>query len=104
MREVIDAVLELLEVDPIELEQRPRARRAMQAKRLAIWVWLHEYDGQQIDVARAVGLDTGVVSYHYGQAMKAPGELDEQASAVVALLKRRARPRPRRRRARTGCR
>jgi REP element-mobilizing transposase RayT len=93
VRDVIDAVLELLDVDPIELEERPRARGPTQAKRLAIWVWLHEYAGQQVELAQALNLDTGVVSYHYGQAMKTPGELDEQASAVTALLRRR-RPRP----------
>lgn len=95
VREVIDAAMELLDVDPIELQERPRARRPTQAKRLAIWVWLHEYAGQQVELAQALGLDTGVVSYHYGQAMAAPGEFDEQASAVRALLEHRRRPRPR---------
>lgn len=95
LREVIDAVLELLQVDPIELEERPRANRPTQAKRLVIWVWLHEYAGQQVELAQALGIDTGVVSYHYGQAMRTPGELDEQTTAVTALLRRRRRPRPR---------
>jgi hypothetical protein len=94
-REVYDAVLELLQLEPIEVENRPRGRRAARAKRLAIWVWLHEYGGQQIDVARVTGVDTGVVSYHYGKAMQTPGDYDEQATAVVALLERRRKPRPR---------
>ncbi len=95
VREVIDAALELLDVDPIELQERPRARGPTQAKRLAIWVWLHEYGGQQVELARALGLDTGVVSYHYGRAMTTPAELDEQASALTALLSGRRRPRAR---------
>jgi hypothetical protein len=83
VREVIDAVLELLELSAIELQARPRTQRCAQAKRLAIWVWVQEYAGQQIEVARALGLDTGVVSRYYGQAIALAGELDEQASAVT---------------------
>jgi hypothetical protein len=55
---------------------------------------LHEYGGQQVELAQALGLDTGVVSYHYGRAMATPGDFDEQASALTALLQRRRRPRP----------
>ena len=95
VREVIDVVLELLDIDAVELEERPRSQRCAQAKRLAIWVWVHEYAGQQIEVARALGLDTGVVSRYYGQAISAAGEFDEQASAVTALLSRRRRTRGR---------
>src|SRR5262249_10600278 len=54
MRELIDAVLGWLEVDPSELEARPRSRRSAQVKRLAIWLWVHEYRGQQSDAARAL--------------------------------------------------
>jgi putative transposase len=96
VRQVIDAVLELLELDPIAFDERQRARGPSQAKRLAIWVWLHEYGGRQVDLAQALGLDTSAISYHYGQAMKAPGDFDEQATAVTALLRRRHRPRPKR--------
>jgi putative transposase len=95
VREVIDAALELLDVDPIALEEQPRSQRCAQVKRLAIWVWVHEYAGQQIEVARALELDTGVVSRYYGQAIAAAGEFDQQASALTALLNRRRRPRHR---------
>ena len=61
-------------LDPIELEERPRTQRCAHAKRLAIWVWVHEYARQQIEVARALALDTGVVSRYYGQAIAAAGE------------------------------
>ncbi len=37
----------------------------------------------------------GVVSYHYGQAMTTPAELDEPARTLTALLSGRRRPRPR---------
>ena len=48
-------------------------------KRLAIWVWLHEYGGKQFDIARVTGIDMGVVSDHCGQAMRTPGDYDEEA-------------------------
>jgi putative transposase len=95
VREVIDAVLELLGVDAVALQERPRARASAEAKRLATWVWVHEYRGQQIDVARALGLDTSVVSRYYGQALRDAGEYDQRATAVTALLNKRKKPRAR---------
>jgi hypothetical protein len=91
VREVIDAVLNLQELDPIELREKPRTRAAAQAKRLAIWVWVREYRGRQIEVARALSLDTSVVSRYYGQALQRPGDFDERATAVVALLRKSRR-------------
>jgi hypothetical protein len=93
LREVVDAVLELLELDALELEQRPKARDCSHAKRLLTWVWVHEYGGTQIEVARGLGMETGAVSRHYGHALELAGEFDEQATAVVALLRKRARRR-----------
>lgn len=93
VRAVIDAVLELAQLDAVELEQRPRARVCAEAKRLAIWVWIHEYAGRQMDVARALSLDTSVVSRYYGQAMRAPGDFDERATAVKGLIDKRTGPR-----------
>ena len=95
MREVIDAALERCGLEPQELENRPRSRAASQAKRLAIWAWVHEYEGQQIEIARALGLRTGAVSYHFACAVREAGRFDEECTALVALLRRRARPRPR---------
>jgi len=91
VREMIDAVLRLQEVDPIELQEKPRGRAAAVTKRLAIWVWVHEYEGQQIEIARALSLDTSVVSRYYGQALQSAGDFDELATAVTALLRKRHR-------------
>ncbi len=88
VRAVIDTVLSLLDVDAIELKNRPKSRRAANVKRLAIWVWTHEYAGSQIELARALSLDTSVMSRYYGQAIENAGEFDEIASAVVARLRR----------------
>lgn len=97
LRQVIDAVLLHLKVDPIDLQVRPRARRCAEAKRLATWMWIHDYEGQQIEVARELGMDTSVVSRHYGHAVAAAGTYDELASAVRAGLESRGRRRPGRR-------
>ncbi|MBN1654711.1 MAG: transposase [Deltaproteobacteria bacterium] len=91
VREVIDAVLQVRKLDPIELQERPRGRAVAEAKRLAIWVWVHEYEGRQIEVARALSLDTSVVSRYYGQALRAAGDFDERATAVTALLRKSRR-------------
>jgi REP element-mobilizing transposase RayT len=91
VREVIDAVLAAHGIDVLELEQRPKSKRSSAAKRLAIWIWIHEYAGAQIEVARALDLDTSVVSRHYGLALAAAGDFDEQATAITAVLNKRRR-------------
>ena len=95
VREVIDAVLEYRNVDALELQERPRSRASAAIKRLAVWLWVHEYAGQQIDVARALALDTGMVSRHYGAALARAGDFDQEATAVRAILAKHARPRAR---------
>jgi hypothetical protein len=90
-REVLDAVLRLLDIDVVEFEQRPKSRRCTHAKRLLTWVWVHEYEGLQIEVARLLGVETGAVSRHYGCAVSHAGDFDEQSSAVVALLAKQRR-------------
>lgn len=87
VRHVIDAVLTHLDVDALDLVNRPRTRKSAEVKRLAIWTWVHEYAGQQADVARALNLDTSVVSRYYGQAVAQSGEFDQAASAIAARLK-----------------
>lgn len=99
VRTLIDAVLAQLEVDARDLTIHPRSRKCAAAKRLAIWTWVHEYEGQQIDVARALGLDTSVVSRYYGQAVAHAGDFDQAASAVVARIRKQG---PRSRRQRTS--
>jgi REP element-mobilizing transposase RayT len=92
VRAVIDASLACLGVGAIELDVRPRSHRCAGAKRLATWVWVHEYGGSQIELARALGLDTSVVSRYYGQGLEDAGELDQQATHVTGwLAKRRKR-------------
>lgn len=95
VRAVIDAVSELLDLDPVELQERPRSRLSVDAKRLTTWVWVHEYAGRQIDVARALGIDTSIVSRYYGQAIAAAADFDQRATAVTALLRRRGKQRAR---------
>lgn len=92
-RQLIDAVLLHRGVEAIELEQSPRGRRAAGVKRLAIWMWVHEYEGQQIEIARALAIDTSAVSRHYGHALAAAAEYDEEATAVAAVLAKQKRPR-----------
>ena len=93
VRALIDAVLDHSETDARELVIRPRSRLSARVKRLAVWTWVHEYAGSQIEIARALDLDTSVVSRYYGQAAAASGEFDEAASAVIARLDRGARTR-----------
>lgn len=95
LREVVDAVLAHLRIDPITFEERPRTRACTQARRLITWLWVHEFAGQQIEVARALNMETGAVCRLYRDALSLAGDFDEAASAVVALLARRAKPRSR---------
>jgi hypothetical protein len=93
LREVVDAVLELLGLEALELEHRPKSRGSAHAKRLITWLWVHEYGGMQIEVARLLRMETGAVSRHYSHALELAGDFDQQGSAVVQLLARRGRRR-----------
>jgi len=95
LRQVIDAVLQHRGVSALELDESPRGRRAAGVKKLVVWMWVHEYAGRQADVARALRLDTSVVSRHYGDALASAAEHDEEATAVTALLAKRKPPRAR---------
>ena len=95
LREVVDAVLEFVGIQPIAFEERTKAHACVFAKRMITWLWVHEYGGQQIEVARMLGMETGAVSRHYRKGLIRAGDFDEAAAAVVALIRRRAKPRPR---------
>jgi len=88
LSQVIAAAVQMVGVDSLELDERPRARLSADVKRLATWVWIHEYEGKQIDVARAFGIATGAVSRHYGHAVRNAGDYDTRGSALVARLRR----------------
>ena len=93
LREVADAVFQVLGLDPAELQAHPGSRRSTDAKRLIVWTWLHDYGGQQADVAREFTLETSTVSRYYGQALAQAGAFGERANTVSALLRRRRRGR-----------
>ena len=90
---MIDAVLEWRALDREDLERRPKSRASSHAKRLIVWLWVHDYGGTQIEIARALALETGAVSRHYGHALEHAGEFASEAVEVVALLRRSARRR-----------
>ena len=77
----------------MELELHPRSRASAAVKRLAIWTWVHEYAGAQLDIARALNMNAAKVSAHYGRAVAMASEMDEQAGTVTALLRRAHRKR-----------
>lgn len=88
VRQVIDAVLRQLDTDALELDERPKSQKSGAVKRLAVWTWVHEYEGKQSEVARALQIDSSMVSRYYGQALERAGEFDEAASAVTAVVRR----------------
>lgn len=91
VRQVIDAVLAHKDVDPLELEERPRTQASASVKRLVVWLWVHEYAGKQIEVARALGLPSAMVSRYYGQALQAAGDYDQEATLVTVRLRKQSR-------------
>jgi len=86
IRDIVDATLAAMALDPWEFEKRPRARACGVAKRIIIWLWVHEFGGMQIEVARELNLSTAAVAQHYATCMRSAAEQDELASAVLPLL------------------
>lgn len=85
-QEVLDAVLLATELDAAEYESSMRSRASVYAKRLAIWLWVREFGGKQMEIARVLGIHTSAVARHYAYALRSAAEFDEVGSAVVALL------------------
>lgn len=90
---VVDEVCSLLELEPWEFESQPKRRRPSLARRLIAWLWVHHYEGKQIEVARALKASTGSVASWYGTAVANAAELDALADPIVQRL---AHPRSRR--------
>ena len=80
-------------LEPWDLEHRPRARAVTRAKRLATWIWVQQYGGQQIEVARELKVTTGAVSQWYRAAMQDAACYEEAASNLVSLLETHRRQR-----------
>lgn len=91
LQHLVDATLLHCQVDPIELSERPKSNKSARVKRLVTWLWVHEYEGKQVDVARALRLDRTVVSHHYRQAVRYAGDYDQEATAITAIIRKHSR-------------
>ena len=91
LAELWNAVLEFLELDAIAFDLRPRAASHVHAKRLLMWLWVREYEGKQIEVARLLGITTASASALYAQTVAAAAEFDQEGSVVAARLAARQR-------------
>lgn len=96
LRRVWEQVLESLEIDVIAFELRPRAARHVHAKRMLMWLWVREYGGKQIDVARFLGITTASASGLYGYVVRNAGDFDTEGSAIAIELEKRSGKRSRR--------
>lgn len=93
LRDLVDQVMSILEIDPWELDARPRSRRCAHAKRLVLWVWVRELDGRQSDVAREFGLSTSAVAQQLARCTSEMDRYEREASAVLARLPQVAKSR-----------
>lgn len=80
------AVQRGLDIDPLQWELRPRARRHVHARRLLVWLWVREFCGKQIDVAKLLSVSTATVALDYRRAVCHAAEFEEQGSAILSLL------------------
>ena len=91
LRRLWETVLQALDLDPVQVEIRPKARSHVHAKKVLIWLWVREFEGKQIEVARLLGVSTAAVSSLYGDVVGHASDFEEQGSAIVALSARGAR-------------
>ncbi|NOY90806.1 MAG: hypothetical protein GXP55_06300 [Deltaproteobacteria bacterium] len=84
--ELISATLLVRGVEPWEFDNRPRAHSCAVAKRIITWIWVHEFHGAQIEVARALKISTSAVAQHYATCMKQAADYDELSTAVLGTL------------------
>lgn len=75
-----------LELDPMQVELRPRAKAHVHARRLLTWLWVREYAGKQIEVARLLNVSTPTVAEYMRYAVCHAADFDVQGSAIAALI------------------
>ncbi len=91
IRRLWEIVQRGLELDPVQIELRPRAKAHVHARRLLTWLWVREYAGKQIEVARLLSVTTPTVADYMRFAVCHAADFDEQGSALATLVAKRRR-------------
>ncbi len=82
VRDVVDAILTLFEIEPWEFEERPKARTNILARQLLVWVWVRHFGGAQVDISRELRVDSSRVARWYGRAMAIAPDLERNAGGA----------------------
>ena len=86
IEDLIDGLCSLLELEPWEFHQRPKARGPALARRILVWLWVRWCHGKQVDVARALKVPSSLVSRWYKAAIAEAPDIEELADRVIAAL------------------
>lgn len=91
LESVIREVCLELDLEPWEFESQPKRRGPSRARRLIAWLWVHHYDGKQVEVARALKASTASVAHWYGASVADAANIDAEASVIIQRLRRARR-------------
>ena len=82
MTELIGVTCATLGLAPWEFENQPKRKPCALARKVIVYLWVHEFGGRQADVARALRADSGAVARWYSRALRDPGELEPLCDSI----------------------
>ena len=85
---LVDIVCKVLDLDRSEFEERPKRRASKVARQLLVRLWVQEYDGTQVELARYLNVSASLVSRWYSRAIERLDEnydLYEQALSALPV-------------------
>lgn len=83
---LIDLVCAVLEIERPLFDERPKCRGPNLARRILTRLWLREFRGKQVDIARHLRVPTSIVSRWHGRSFAGADELEDAYAKVVAAL------------------
>lgn len=86
IEDLIDGICSLLELEPWEFHQRPKARGPALARRILVWLWVRWCHGKQVDISRALKVPSSLVSRWYRAAIAEAPDIEELADKVIAAM------------------
>jgi len=84
--EVVAHACAVLGLEPWEFEQQPKRRRPQTARAVATWIWVKAVGGTQAEVARALRVNSVIVSNWYGKAVRTLPVLQPVIDEVLRAL------------------
>ena len=83
---LIDLICEVLDIDRLEFDERPKRKGPRRARQLLTRIWVRHYRGTQLALARHLHVSQAMVSRWYSRALEDADVLYDWYSEIVERL------------------